>query len=148
MVSVIHDRIADDIAHTGRSVICVASDLKSSPAFVYTVGNHLHGLPELLMIGWSHTKAGAVLNAISDMAAEVGRAFNSGEEIDVGGDAPLKVIDTSWVAKEFYTIQAGEYLETQNYRVQQLIVPDHAGRFPGDPQCARPYRDQLILGVN
>jgi Domain of unknown function (DUF4262) len=42
-------------------------------------------------------------------------------------------------AGQSITIQAGQFYGTEEYPVQQVLIPDPDGRFPGDPNCQPPY---------
>jgi hypothetical protein len=136
-----HAIIEADIQQYGRSVIGV----KDHPPFSYTIGNSPRGLPELLVFGMSN---GQILDVLSDMMIERGRAFDDGELVHLGGACPIKMICADWRAKDDYTVQAGVHYHTEHYDVQQVLIPDPDGRFPDDPGCLFPYRDVPILRGN
>jgi hypothetical protein len=106
--------------------------------FVYTIGNHGRGLPELLAVGFS---APETMNELGRMMRHRGRRFDDGETVDVGGDCPVRMIDAHPAVKELFTIQVARFYGTADYDVQQIVAPDTQGRFPGDPDCAAPWRD-------
>jgi hypothetical protein len=81
------------------------------------------------------------------MRDERGAAFQHGELVSVGGRFPVKIIEASAKAKEEFTLVVGQYYDTENYRVQQIVLCDPNGRFPGDPGCAEPYASQYILAA-
>jgi hypothetical protein len=58
----------------------------------------------------------------------------------LGGKYPVKIVNVpvERVSDEF-TVQVGEYYGDEHYRVQQILLPDRAGRYPGDPRCAMPF---------
>ncbi len=103
--------------------------------FIYTIGNYECGLPELLMIGPGY--AGG-LNAIVARMRNNNRAFTDGETIDLGGKSKPKAFRASDEARE-YTFQVGEYYGTNDYAVQQIVLPDTSGRYPDDPRCDVPF---------
>jgi hypothetical protein len=139
----LHENIAGDIRRDGRSVLCIGRE-EDSPAFAYTIGNALKNLPELLMIG--NISAAYLLNDLSQRMIGRGGAFDDGELVDVGGKFPLKVINAdSERTQRDYTIQVGEHLGHENYAVQQVLICDKEGRFPDDPECARPYSTVPVL---
>ena len=84
-----------------------------------------------------------------------GKAFDHGEVIETSAlmNAPaskkyrIKIINATHEAHENYTIQAGVYFGTQNYKVQQIILSDEEGRLPGEVGCAPGYADIPILAA-
>ena len=132
----IHDTIKDH----KRFVLAVPDG--SPYAFSYTIGNHERGLPELLVIG---SRRGTYLNEMSERMIKQGKAFDHGEVINTNGKYRIKIINTTHKAHESYTIQAGVYYKTQNYKVQQIILSDEEGRLPGEVGCAPGFADIPIL---
>jgi hypothetical protein len=139
----LYGKIEKDIGRSGRAVLNV---MERKP-FSYTIGNAIKGLPELLVIGLSPIDATYMLNVWSDAMINRGSAFADRETVDVGGSFPCLAVTCVEGVRDVYTIQAGEYLERQDYDVVQMIVPDPDGRFPTDPLCAPVYRDVPILGA-
>lgn len=139
----LYEKMAKQIRERGRSVINV---MERKP-FSYTIGNAIKGLPELLVIGLSPIDATYMLNVWSVTMIERGSAFADREMVDIGGAFPCLAVACVEGVRDVYTIQAGEYLERQDYDVVQMIVPDPGGRFPPDPLCAPGYRDVPILGA-
>ena len=121
-------------------------------AFSYTIGNQAKGLPELLVIG---SKCGAYLNEMSERMIKQSKAFDHGEVIETSAllNAPaskkyrIKIINATNEAHEKYTIQAGVYFGTQDYKVQQIILSDEEGRFPDEVGCAPGYANVPILAA-
>lgn len=140
MKTSVYDTIARHIAQQDRAVISV---LDGKP-FSYSIGNALRGLPELLVIGLSPNDATALINEWSNRMIEH-RPFLDGELVDIGGRFPAMAVDCADHVRSEYTIQAGQYLEREDYAVIQMIVPDRSGRFPGDPACEAPFRDIPVL---
>lgn len=147
-----YEKIKQDIEGYGQSLIgvgsgvcdCCDDDEVAEYPFIYTIGNSTKGLPELLVIGFADSRFGSLLNHICDVQRERG-AFKDGQLIDIGGKVPLKAVLANEVAKTEYTIQVGRYLESEEYEVIQLLVPDPQGRFPGDPSCDEPYASVPVL---
>ncbi len=139
----LYEKMAKQIRERGRSVINV---MERKP-FSYTIGNAIKGLPELLVIGLSPIDATYMLNVWSVTMIERGSAFAAREMVDIGGAFPCLAVACVEGVRDIYTIQAGEYLERQDYDVVQMIVPDPDGRFPPDPLCAPGYRNVPILGA-
>lgn len=139
-----YTKIKGDINEYGRSVICVGGNpvfmytngrsvigVAGNPVFMYTIGLHKKGLPELLMIGLIDV---SLMNYIAEMLEKRGEAFDEGL-LDIGGKCPLKVVNCHQVAvSNSYTCQVALALEIaeEDYKVQQLVIPDTKGRFPGD----------------
>jgi hypothetical protein len=126
------------IREHGRHILGVFNcEDTTGPEFAYTIGNHDKGLPELLVIG---TPKGGFLNDLSLIMINRGEQFADGEIVDIGGRFPVKVVDANPAVRDEFTIQAGQYYGTEDYAVQQVLIPDREGRFPGDPNCDEPYK--------
>src|SRR5262249_19240425 len=110
--------------------------------FAYTIGNAIVGLPELLVIG---THEGNILNILSERMIARGRAFDDGEIVSLGGKYPIKIVNADQRAQSEYTIQAGQHHGYENYTVQQVLLCDRQGCFPGDPGCWQPFSLVPIL---
>ena len=140
-----HRRTAAHIKRDGRSIVGVlATEEDDGPPFTYTIGNHLKGLPELLVIG---TSQGFFLNTLSHLMIAAGHGFEDGETVRMLGSKEVKLIHASAAAREEYTIQAGEHFGHQNYSVMQVLMPDKQGRFPGEDGCDEPYASVPVLRV-
>ena len=131
-----YDRIAKHINQHGWRLQGVFGDEENFP-FFYTIGNHQIGLPELLMIG--SDRDADVLNWVCDKLRTNKRSFRDGELIYGYTKLPLKSLNAGDEAKREYTIQVGQYYETEDYSVQQIVIPDKSGRYPDDPRCDVPY---------
>lgn len=130
------------ITKYGRRFIGILGDAENL-SFTYTIDNHIHGLPELLVIG---THEGYFLNALSEMMLQRGCAFTDGELVP-NGKVSVKIVNANARAREEYTIHAGWYPGTDDYAVQQVLLPDENGRFPDDPKCQKPFCTVPILRV-
>jgi hypothetical protein len=127
--------VTETINRVGRIIIGVPGD-EDGPGFSYTIGNHLKGVPELLVVGHSHAD---FLNGLSVLMCATGKAFEDGKTINMGGRTPVKVIRANAAVRDEYTVQAGEYFGHQDYAVMQVLIPDKHGRFPGEDGCEEPY---------
>lgn len=141
MQDFLRKQTAEHIARTGRSLIGVGGD----PWFTYTIGNHLAGKPELLCIGLDPRNATWLLNLVSELPDVAQLAVGGPVPLDIGGEVPLRACPCPEWAKGEYSIQAGQYLRTEAYRLVQVLIPDTAGRFPGEPGCAEPYSRAPVL---
>jgi hypothetical protein len=151
-ISEFHRRTAADIARVGRTIVGVGAG-EDTPAFAYTIGNHLHRiarfrpcpLPELLVIG---TYQGSFLNLLSRLMIGRSAAFEDGEQVQMlGGRYPVRIIRANGTARTDYAIQAGRYFGTEEFEVMQVLMPDLDGVFPGEPGCQSPFRDVPVLRV-
>jgi hypothetical protein len=132
-----YDEISQVISEHGWVIIGLGSEnpLSFIP-FIHTIGNYECGLPELLMIGPSDTE---VLAAITVRMRNNDRAFADGETIDIGERYKPKAFWANDEARE-YTPEVGKYYGSNDYTVQQIVIPDKLGRYPGDRQCDLPFR--------
>lgn len=138
------EHMAKTIASHERVVLAVART-RREPAFQYTVGNQEKGLPELLLIGnYSQEAGGALLNQLSAQMKERRAAFADGEQITLGGEHPMLIHTAGPEAKSQWTIQAGQFYCSEDYQVQQVLLPDENGRYPGDPLCHKDYRVPVL----
>lgn len=139
--------IAATIKRAQRQFIGVMPE-KKLVGFAYTIGNHLKGAPELLILGNLKAEAWvSILNRLSDCMVEIERPFADGEIVDMGGKYGLQVWNTTLIAKLEYTRQATEFYQHQEYTVQQVVVPDPQGRYPADKRCHRRYRVPLLCST-
>ncbi|BAI96681.1 hypothetical protein Sj15T_09840 [Sphingobium sp. TA15] len=125
--------VQDNIDRTGQHLFAIfGSD--DEPAFVYTVGNAVRGLPELLLIGnFRATVAGGILNDLGTIMRKQERALSG--DIGLGGRYPVRIRRASEGAKFKWTIQAGQYLGHDHYDVLQVLLCDYDGHYPGERGC-------------
>jgi hypothetical protein len=137
---------AAHIERAGRTIIAVfPTEEDPGVPFAYTIGNHLKGLPELLVIGTAHA---GFLNDLSRLMIASNAPFEDSQTLTmIGGRVPVKLIRASAAARAEYTIQAGEHFGHQNYSVMQVLMPDKQGRFPGEDGCDEPYASVPVLRV-
>lgn len=132
------------ITNHGRMILAIGPDGKSPP-FFYTIGNHLKGNPELLCLGpWEPSMGQWLLNALSEQMLERGSGFGNGELINAGGEQSLQAWNATVIAKLQYTLQATEYYGHKDYDVQQVVIPDPKGRYPGDKRVNKKYRVPVL----
>lgn len=140
----LHESTRVNISEYGQAIIGVGRG-DTSPPFVYSIGNHEKGLPELLLIGGFHGPYVTVVNLIGSIMRDRGTKFTNGEIVDFKAKYPVKLIDASELAKTEYTVQAGQYYETEDYDVMQILLADPMGVFPDDPACAEAFRVPVLL---
>jgi len=97
-----------------------------------------------LIVGYWDDRAAGLLHKLSDMMIEQNRPFVGGEKVDLGGKFPLMILDAGEEARQKYTIQVGQFIGSDGYKVQQVVAPDPNGRFPDDPLCLPNYRVRLL----
>ncbi len=137
-------KIQETIQRHDRQVLAIGPEDKLPP-FFYTIGNHVKALPELLLIGpWVPQQGQATLNILSDKMIEQGHGFANGELVNIGGEHSLQLWDTTVIAKLQYTLQCTEYFGDQDYLVQQVVMPDPKGRYPGDKRLHKRYRVPVL----
>jgi len=111
--------------------------------FIYTIGNALSDLPELIIVGNFEPRVVAmILNEVGEIMRKSGEPLP--DVVDVGGTFPIHVREASDKAKSEWTIQAGQYLRREDYKVQQLLLCDPTGVYPGEPGCDPGYDVELI----
>jgi hypothetical protein len=132
-------RIRSDVKEFGHSVVGVQDAARS---FYYTVGRAKRGLPELLLVCPLPPETGqGLLNKLDELMPE---AVASGERVSLGGAQPVLILDADDPrAKTEYT-RVAKVFSQGNYRVQQVLLCDAAGRFP--PDCEAPWNQQPLLG--
>lgn len=147
-----YEAIKDNILLHGRHCQAVMPcEGDGSLPFVYTIGNHDRGLPELLLIGSCEGAIGHVLNDLSEQMIAMGSAFKDGDTPSFGGDPSnmaVRVIRARPEVKDEYTIQTGQHYGHEDYAVMQVIVPDPNGKFPGDEGASTGWADVPVYGLN
>lgn len=133
----IYGAIERNIARSGQHLFLIFAD-GETPAFVYTIGNALHGLPELLLIGnFAPPVAASIVNDLGRRMREARRPLEG--DIDVGGLFPVRLRHASPEARQRYTLQAGRHLRHEEYDVLQILLCDPDGNYPGEPGCEARY---------
>jgi hypothetical protein len=144
------ETIRAHIATHGRSIQAVGGTEQDAPGalrFLYTVGNYARGFPELLIVGTDNAAFGGVLNRLSEMQIARNHAFEHEELVSVGGNFPLRIIDTGNIGCRDYAYFARIYYDSDTVEVRQVLLPDTKGRWPDTPGCDAPYREQPILSA-
>lgn len=141
-------QIKDHIEQHGRSMLGVHDDIP----FVYSVGNHLVNIPEVILLGnFKSEQVFPILNTVSEFL--VGNPEVLESPIDRFGNFFFNIPDwpfpfmAHWCSesvKSEYTIQAGQYLGTEDYRVLQILLCDPAGVFPGQEGCMSGFDMELL----
>lgn len=137
-------QVRQNIVNSGVNVWNIFGSDKT-PTFTYTTGLAERNLPEFLMVGFAPESAHWIIMQAVNIVKERGRRFEHGEVYLVDDD-PVKALvflDARDSVKDDYTLQTGQYYQTEDYEVQQIMLPDKEGRFPNDPACE--YYLQPIL---
>lgn len=118
---------------------------ETGPSFCYTTGLTEKSFPEFLIAGFNPEQGHQVIMMAVHTLKERGTRFENGEVVQLGDEDHQKVLilDARDSVKDDYTHQTGQYYGTEEYEVQQLLIPDVMGRFPNDPACE--YYLQPIL---
>jgi len=124
----------------GWAVIGVLPDRANNvPGFSYTVGLAARGLPELITLGLPSDAAHHILN---DAARRLlaGNRFEPGQRLYDLATMPMavRVVDDADARR---TCPSAFRRYAEGCRLLQLVWPDRAGLFPGDPDCERRFVD-------
>src|SRR4029077_14862717 len=109
------------IKRSGRSIIAVFDCEGDDQPFAYTIGNHLKGLPELLVIGGRRDEVVGLLNGLSEMMIKADMAFKDGQVVRIPGGFPFKLIRGGNIARTEYAVQAGEHFGHDDYTIMQVL---------------------------
>lgn len=120
-------------------------DGKMTPPFMYTIGNHGRGHPELLLVGIAQENFIWHLNELMKIQRDRNKGFEAGEIVSLGGQHPVRLVDATEEAIQDYTFGVSSLYQTRDYAVLQVLIPDPKGRFPDHPECEAPYGDLPIL---
>jgi len=141
-------QIREKIAKSGQVVQIVyvgELDRPGRQPFMYTIGNHSHGLPELLIVGTDLEVFAGVLNRLGKLQRDRKNAFADEERVSVGGKFPLRIVDAGEIGRTKYASFVRLYYSTNDYEVRQVLLPDTKGRWPDTPGCDLPYAHQPVL---
>ncbi len=148
MIDLFLKRIRELIDKHGQYVQAVSVakiDPPDAQPFMYTIGNHEHGLPELLIVGTDQDAFGSIMNRLGKLQRDRGRAFEHEERVNLGGRVSVRILDAGEMARTRYTKLVGAFYGTEEYEVRQVLVPDTKGRWPDDPTCDKPYSSQPMM---
>lgn len=110
------------------------------PNFAFSIGNHIRGLPELIMLGnFPADIFLATLNLLSEKQEAEGVQLGI---VDLGFLLPVKVREAS---NPFDLMpEAIEWLGTKEFRVLQVMIPDKQGKYSDEHGCEPPYNVRLV----
>lgn len=131
--------ITSNIHKYGQSLVGVPHEVG---LFMYTIGNHELGLPELLLIGDVRPEqAQRILNALGLKQRDQAAPLLGDVPLGESSRFPLRLREISYplVVRDDFTCQVENYYKTRDYKVTQVLIPDTEGRFPGESGCAEPY---------
>jgi len=144
----LREQIRQKIAAAGQAVQLVYLTEQDPPGpqpFMYTIGNHHFGLPELLIVDTDLAAFADVLNRLGKIQRDRGSALADEERVDIGGRFPLRIVDAGEIGRTGYATFVGIYYGTRDYEVRQVLLPDTNGRWPDTPGCDLPYARQPVL---
>jgi uncharacterized protein DUF4262 len=144
----IRAQLREKIAKAGQAIQIVHLTEQDRPwarPFMYTIGNHEHGLPELLIVDTDLDTFAGVLNRLGKIQRDRKTAFTDEERVSIGGKFPLRIVDAGDIGRTQYATFVGLYYGTREYEVRQVLSPDTQGRWPDTPGCALPYASQPVL---
>ena len=120
----------------------------AEPPFAYTVGlSQSFGHPEAIVVGLSGDVAHAILNLLGSRIEE-GEVFGENQQVeDLIDGYPAALRAVSAPNKVSYLTYASWYNDDRDYPAFQLVYPDEAGQWPGDPSTSALFRSrQPLLG--
>lgn len=139
-----------NIEKHGQQLVGVIPDNDDEMFFIYTIGNYEAGNAELLYVGIrAYDAIGVLLNKLYDIRKNRGTPFQNGELVEFGAKCSVKIVNAhSPEVRKKYLTQVTNYYGTVDYAVQQVIIPDANGRFPGEEGCEEPWASQPHFGAN
>jgi hypothetical protein len=137
--------IRNNIDRHGQHVTSVGSRAPRDGDFVYTVGNFEAGMPELLITGKIANAFAPLLNHLGKLQRDRGFGFRVGEAVSLGGKFPVHMIDAGEAGRTQCALLVGSFYGTADFALLQVLFPDPAGRWPGDPRCAEGFSSQRIM---
>lgn len=108
----------------------------SMPSFTYTVGLSAKGLPDLLVFGLPQ-QAHGIVNDIAQMLVDSKTGFEDGQVIREVASLPIMLRSLGLSDGFKFATGAKRFAEERDYTagLMQIMLPDEAGRFPGEPGC-------------
>lgn len=114
----------------------------SSPIVTHTLGlSERFGCPELMIVGADPDLANSLIGYIVSQIVELGRNFIDGQQVPLPlgadpGSAPLIIKDALASQLEaFPLVAAHAYYPNNTGQFQQVVMADHAGKFPWEDGC-------------
>ncbi|MGH6939392.1 DUF4262 domain-containing protein [Hypericibacter sp.] len=145
---IMRDKIRQHIDLHGQhlmNIMLTADDPPDARAFIYTIGNHERGLPELLLIGPLQSYSAHIVNLLGEIQRQRGRPFDHNELVDYGARLPARLVNAGRLGREEYAIQVGVFYGSEEFQVRQIIFSDAAGHFPEHPGCDAEHKSQIVL---
>ncbi|MEU7171490.1 MULTISPECIES: DUF4262 domain-containing protein [Micromonospora] len=142
-------RQSEIIDRVGWAVTLVhpgADDTDDSGPFAYTVGLTAHGCPELLIAGLDPAIAHHLLNDLAARVYDRAERFSHGQRVGDLIDGYDAAIIDGFPAGHLHLGAAIARYGPQQVRVQQIVWPDPAGRFPWEDGYAYPSTVQPLIG--
>jgi hypothetical protein len=121
----IRKKISADIGAFGQHLVGVersADDPNDFVPFVYTIGNHEAGLPELLLIGDAGDLGPRILNILGGMQRARASAFRHGELVDFSARFPARLSDAGARGRDEYSVQVGDCpMQTDDFQANRAV---------------------------
>jgi len=136
------EHVRDEIAFAGFSVQGVSGDRLRSP-WAYTVGLTAHGKPELVVTGWSMTRAAQLLHDAGPHLLHAD-APRPGEQIWPLGGAAIEIVEVSEPSAHLGIAVA---IFGPEIRALQLVHADDRGHWPWEVGFRGGRGGQPVLGV-
>jgi hypothetical protein len=137
----------EHIDRVGWSVMAVVpTDDDPDPPFAYTVGLTEHDFPELIIAGLPPDTAHALLNDLARRVYDRAVRFAHGQRLGDLLIGYIAVIVDGPATGPLYPGAAYAQYGTDRVRLQQVVWPDPAGRFPWEPGYDRDQFPQPLIG--
>src|SRR3546814_17742612 len=105
---------------TGQHLLAVFAD-GDVPAFIYTIGNALQGLPELLLVGnFDRAVTGTILNVLGARMREERQPLEG--DLEFGAAFPARVRRATAAAMQRFAIQACRLILHEGYELDLQSV--------------------------
>ena len=124
-------------------IVQAVSARDSRPAWAYTAGLTMHGLPELVVTGLDQPLSAMVLNAVAAESLSSG-PLGPGDVLTLRGGPPMEVVALTEPSAH---LSLAITLYGPDVRALQLVYADDAGTFPWSPSYRGGRGGQPVLGV-
>jgi len=143
-------RLLHNVQTQGWHVLHVGGateDDPNVPDWSYSIGLfHTFGHPELIVVGLPFATAQAILDGLGSRI-KAGQRFDHGmRDSEVLTNHDVRFITMRRGRNRSMLGYAFWFYRGKEFPVLQVVWPDRAGRFPGDPACALDDFTQPILG--
>jgi len=136
----VKQQIQDNIDAKHWTVITTPVANRPEHYLSYSVGLAHLGFAELIHVGVGPKQALWLLNDVAER--ERAGALAYGDVHEIIRNAAIRVAPVATETAREYALLACDYADRDGFelRFKEVLVPDEAGRFPGDPHYSLPFR--------